>query len=159
MFELILQRHLSLYDLLNWAWRDIESFHEGVEIPAKEPGKAFAYILKGKATYELLDKRKSSTRTLYEGYKYFQYCQKQGNRLTPQHKTKLETFVRRLQKKNPLPLPDYLFFLECCLQACRTNKNATVKKKLKEFEKVNSDWCETVLSYLHPRKGVKNKNY
>ncbi len=54
-FELIVRRYLKLYELLNWGWRDIENFYAGIEIPASNPGQAFAYILEEKAACEFLD--------------------------------------------------------------------------------------------------------
>ncbi len=90
--ELALQRYLSMYDLINWGWRNIQEFQKGIEIPAKEPGQAFAYILREKATCDFLDEGKTSPRTLYQGYKYLLHCQglEKLGQLTEQHTTKLD---------------------------------------------------------------------
>jgi hypothetical protein len=157
--ELALQRYLSMYDLINWGWRDIQEFHKHIEMPAKEPGQAFAYILREKAICDFLDEGKTSPRTLYEGYKYLQHCQglERLGQLTEQQTTKLAIFARRIRKKSPFAYPDYLLFLDCCRQACRISTDSKVRRKLKEFEKLNAEWQDALLSYLHPRKAGKLK--
>jgi hypothetical protein len=156
LLKVTLDRYLSLYTLINWGWKDIQFFFEGVDIPLK-PGDAFRFILEGKAVDQATNGGKTSTRTLYDGYKFLKKCQgweKQG-KLTKAHKSKLDVFTQRLKKKNPAPYPEYLIFLNACLEACRTSKSKQVREKLQEYYRKNSEWQDYLLSRLHPRQAAK----
>lgn len=158
-FELVLQRYLTLYDLLIWGWLDIQAFYEGIELPANKPGQAFAYILKGKATSEFLDERRSSTRTIYEGYKFLKHCEAKEieNQLTEEDKNKLQILAQRIKKKNPSPYPEYLHFLNSCVEACGKSRSKRIRQKCKNFKKIDAEWRDALLSYLHPRKAGRYK--
>jgi hypothetical protein len=159
LFTIALQRYLSLYDLLNWGWVDIQNFHKDIEIPAEKPGQAFAYILREEATAQFLDEGKTSPRALYEAFKYHKHCQrlKKMNLLTPENIEKFQKLDRRVNKKNLSPFPEYVLFRVSCLEARRKSKDKTVRKKLKNLEVIDSEWADLLTSYLHPRKAGKIK--
>ena len=155
----VIERYLALYDLLNWGWPNIKKFFEGVRMPADRPGDAFRYILQGKATDQVLNPGEVSSRAVYDGWKQYLKClglENQG-KLSAQEQRKFESLVNRVLKKSPQPMPEYLFFLNACLEACRQSKDKRVKRKLKDYERTTAEVYDEILSEFHPRKAGRYK--
>ncbi len=155
-----IERYLALYDLLNWGWPDIKNFFKGIEMPAERPGDAFRYILEGKAVDQVLNPGKVSSRALYDGWKQYLKClglENQG-KLTAQEKCKFESLANRVLKKSPEPMPEYLFFLNACLEACRQSKDKRVRRKLKDYERTTAEVYDEIVSEFHPRKAGRYKS-
>jgi hypothetical protein len=155
-----IERYLALYDLLNWGWPDIKNFFKGIEMPAERPGDAFRYILEGKAVDQVLNPGKVSSRALYDGWKQYLKClglENQG-KLTAQEKCKFESLANRVLKKSPEPMPEYLFFLNACLEACRQSKDKRVRRKLKDYERTTAEVYDEIVSAFHPRKAGRYKS-
>lgn len=153
--ELERDRWLALYAVIYDGWDVLKEGKAWAGLAPQTPGELFRWILECRATGLLLRCKGHSRFSPRAKYECASLMAKQPRGLSEQQQKRL---LRLSRTEAPLPEEQRLALLErytVSLLEGAAKKDSRVRKKLREFKRLNSELTTTALRESHPSKRPK----